>query len=65
MKKLYWRMYLDKNSIGYNSVVLPDISKVVEEAKYHFQELKGDPPVFEPVMMSQKEFDSLSEFDGF
>lgn len=66
MKKLYWKMYQDKNSTKYQSVTLTE-EQMKTEIEYVFggdycEELA---PVFEPVMMEEEEFKKLPEFEGF
>lgn len=66
-KKLYWRMYQDKNSINYTSVVITQ-KDMIQEVEYIYNEYGeeyDDLPVFEPVFMTEEEFNNLPEFDGF
>lgn len=66
MKKLYWRMYQDKNSIKYTSVILTQ-EDMINEVNYWNSEGNEeiDAPVFEPVFMEEEEFSKLPEFEGF
>jgi len=64
-EEMFYRIYQDKFSIGYNSYVddkagLDASLKAWEE--YHEE---GGFPVIEPVMMTQEEFDNLPEFKGY
>jgi len=67
MKKLYWRMYQDKDSVEFRSVVITqeDMIREVEYINNEFGEEYGDYPVFEPCFMTEEEFNNLPEFDGF
>lgn len=64
-KFLYWRMYQDKESIKYASVVLTKDQMDAEISMYFDNPTDDGPPIFEPVMMTEKEFNDLPEFDGF
>jgi hypothetical protein len=67
MKKLYWRMYQDKKSTEYASVILTEDEMKIEIDGY-FKDIYDEdelPPVFEPVMMEEKEFKKLPECEGF
>lgn len=66
MKKLYWRMYQDKNSVNHGSVIITQGDMISE---VHYWNNEGDEemdaPVFEPVFMEEEEFNNLPEFKGF
>lgn len=62
--KLYWRMYQDKKSIKYSSVILTEKEMKKEIEGFHWDE-EELPPVFEPVMMKEEDFKKLPEFEGF
>jgi len=63
--KLYWKMYQDKNSIKYTSVILTK-KEMEMEVNGFFERCEEDlAPVFEPIMMEEKEFEKLPEFKGF
>jgi hypothetical protein len=66
MKKLYWRMYQDKQSVDYNSVIIT-YEDMLSEVYYWNNEANEeiDAPVFEPVFMEEEEFNKLPEFKGF
>jgi len=65
MKKLYWREHQDKKSIGPNVVITTE--DMMAQVKGFFEDPYDEelPPIFEPVMMTENEFKSLPEFDGF
>ena len=66
-KILYWRMYQDKDSVKYTSVVITQ-EQMIQEVEYihkEFGEEYGDYPVFEPCFMTKEEFENLPEFEGF
>jgi hypothetical protein len=66
--KLYWRMYQDKESVKYSSVILTK-EEMEKEVDLFFKEGLDDyyenPPIFEPVMMEEEDFKKLPEFEGF
>lgn len=65
--KLYYKMYQDKQSVKYTSVILTE-EEMKKEIKYFFSEGRDElelPPIFEPVMMEEEEFKKLPEFEGF
>jgi hypothetical protein len=65
--KLYWRMYQDKESVEYTSVVLTkeEMEKEVDLFFKNGMDEEELTPVFEPVMMEEEEFEKLPEFEGF
>lgn len=65
-KKLYWKMYQDKNSIKYRSVIITQ-EDMINEVNYWNNEGNEDEdaPVFEPIFMTEEEFNKLPEFKGF
>lgn len=65
-KRLYWKMYQDKDSINGSSVIITQ-EEMIREVNYINQEYGEDEdfPVFEPVYMTQEEFNNLPEFGGF
>lgn len=65
-KKLYWKMYQDKNSINGSSVIITQ-EEMIREVNYINQEYGEDEdfPVFEPVYMTEELFNNLPEFGGF
>ena len=66
IKYLYWRMYQDKESTQYQSVILTETEMKAEASLFFDNQSEEDlPPVFEPVMMTEQEFNALPEFDGF
>ena len=66
MKKIFWKMYQDKESTQYNFALMTT-DGMNEEVLLYFEDQDEDayPPVFEPIKMTQKEFDSYETFDGF
>lgn len=66
MKKLYWKMYQDKNNIDGGSVIITK-DEMINEISYWNNEANEEieAPVFEPVFMEEEEFDKLPEFEGF
>lgn len=62
---MYFKIYEDKNSIGYNYYI--DTSQGVDNMLTELQKESesGLFPVIEPIMMTEKEFNSLPEFYGF
>jgi len=63
MEKLYYKMYEDVKSIPGKSVVIePD--QMIDEINAS-RECGCDMPVFEPVFMTESEFNELPEFTGF
>ncbi|MBU4317105.1 MAG: hypothetical protein KKF30_07505 [Proteobacteria bacterium] len=66
MKKLYWRMYQDKHKTIYGLSVVVAQREMLAEIKAYFDDpADDDPPVFEPVMMTEAEFEELPGFNGF
>lgn len=65
-KKLYWRMYQDRENIDGTSVVITQ-EDMIREVMYLWNEGNEEDlfPVFEPVFMTEDEFESLPEFEGF
>lgn len=65
MKKLYWKMYQDRNNMT-NSVIITK-KEMFDEISYLNNEMNEDEdfPVFEPVFITEEEYKSLPEFDGF
>lgn len=67
-KKLFWKMWQDRESMKEARVfVVLTCQDKVDEVDY-FLDPDDDhelPPVFEPVEMTQAEFDALPEFEGF
>lgn len=69
MKKkiMYFKVYQDKDSINCGFYV--DSKKNIENSLEHWLEefeYSGEPfPVIEPVLMTEKEFKNLPEFEGF
>jgi hypothetical protein len=66
MKKLYWRMFQDKDNMEGLSVVITQ-EDMINEVNYWNNEgnEEENPPVFEPVFMEEEEFKNLPEFEGF
>lgn len=64
--RLYWRMFQDRKSVNYSSVVITQ-EDMIKEVEYWNNEgnEEMDAPVFEPVFMTEEEFDNLEEFKGF
>jgi hypothetical protein len=65
--KLYWRMYQDKESVEYTSVVLTkeEMEKEVDLFFKNGMDEEELTPVFEHVMMEEEEFEKFPEFEGF
>lgn len=65
-KKLYWRMYLDRTETDGKSAILSEQEMLVE-ANWYFEARDDEqlPPVFEPIMMTEKEFLIQPWFLGF
>lgn len=66
MRKLYWKMYQSKEETSGQSVVLT-LNDMLKEIEAFASEMDEDelPPVFEPVYMTEEEFNDLEEFQGF
>ena len=64
VKNLYWREYLDINCTNGKFVVVTTEQMKIQ-ANLHFKAANGNPPVFEPVMMTETEFINKPPFDGF
>lgn len=66
MRKLYWKMYQDKDSIEFQSVIITQ-EEMIREVEYINKEFGEDYdfPVFEPVYMTEEDFNNLPEFEGF
>jgi len=58
MKKLYWREYPDKNHIE-DCDILTDEEMKGELDLFCRRNDGGDPPIFEPMMMTEAEFEAL------
>jgi len=65
--KLYYKMYQDKESVKYSSVILTKEEMEKEIDLFFKNGMDEDelPPIFEPVMMEEEDFKKLPEFEGF
>ena len=64
-KNIYLKVYQDKENMqSFYIDTVENIKNTIENWKVDFDEGRRS-PVFEPVLMSESEFDSLPEFQGF
>ena len=63
MEKLYWKMYQDRNSVNGTSVIIKE--EQIKDEINAAREYDALLPVFEPVFMTEEEFNNLPEFKGF
>ena len=67
MKKIYYRVYQDKENMCGRSFVktMSDVSDMINYWVETSDNLGLLMPVFEPVLMTEDEFNSLPKFEGY
>jgi len=63
--KLYYKVYADRNSMNRNFYVeKPENLEIVANESYESDNCEY-PVVFEPIWLTEKDFNNLEEFEGF
>ena len=65
MRKMYFKIYLDKENIDTHFV---EEAEAMIDLFSHFEKNSGEYklfPIIEPIMLTEEEFKNLPEFEGF
>lgn len=63
--KIYWVMYQNRHGFKLPSMVLTAREMQTETENFFLQSNNLLPPVFEPVLMSLKEYQALTDFSKY